>query len=265
MNGGRTLKIAAWTAAAIGLFGILTPLAVVVAASFNSQRLVFPPEDFSFNAYIELAQSTKFLEAAYVSLYVALFASIGATAVGLAAAVWMRLSKSRLASVLTSAILAPLFVPGVLVGLSLYALLRPLAGTVPVWTLIIGHLFVVMPFPFRIIVGRLSQLSITVDEAARVVGSGTWRLVSRVIVPAIAPAVFAGALMGFIMSWEDFNVSLFLAPSSLQTLPLAIFSYVQFEFRPILAAVSVSLMVLAGLAVLLLNRVAGLSLTRQDN
>jgi putative spermidine/putrescine transport system permease protein len=265
MNSRQTLGVASWAAAAIGLLGILTPLAVVVAASFNSDRLVFPPEGFSLDSYVELLHSEQFLQSAYVSLYVAAFASVAATAVGLTAAVWMRLSRSRLAAVLTSAILAPLFVPGVLVGLSLYALLRPLADALPVWTLIIGHLFVVMPFPFRIIVGRLNRLSETVDEAARLVGCGTVRLVLRVLLPSIAPAVFAGGLLAFIMSWEDFNVSLFLAPSSMQTLPVQIYSYVQFQFEPVLAAVSVGLMVLAGIAVLLLNRVAGLSLTRRPN
>lgn len=238
---------------------MLAPLIVVVVVSFNPVTITFPPEGFSLKWYWELARDSDFIKAASVSLIVAFFASVTSTLLGLSAAVGLRYCTGKVKSFVTGIMLSPLFVPTIVVGLALYQLSYMIFGSKPFWVLVFSHVLITIPFPLRTIAANLDILPLTLDEAAMSVGAKPVTVVKSILVPLIKPALFSGWLLSFIISWNDFNVSIFLAKPNFYPLSIEIYQYLLYDYSPILASMSVVLILFTIIIVLLINKLLGLS------
>lgn len=247
--------------AGIALLVLLVPVAIVVLAGLNSgEYLTFPPEGFSLRWIRNFFVSPTFLPAFKLSFALALVTMLISTFLGTLAAIFLTRSVSRSREFLRAVFFLPVVLPGVVLGIALYVffiwsdigLARSLAG------LVIGHVLVTMPFVIATVTASLVDLDLSVEEAARSLGASPVQAFTKVTLPLITPGISAGSIFAFIVSFGQFELTLFLSTPNLQTLPLAIYSSLRYAFEPTAAAAGIFAIVLVTVSTLISTRLSNL-------
>ena len=247
--------------AAIAFLYILLPLLFVTWLSFYRQEIPsFPPEGYSLHWYAQAIQNERFVDGFFLS---AEFGVI-ATAIGLVLAVPAAVGLSRLhfrgRGFANNLLLMPLIVPGIVLGIALYvfqieieiATRIPLLGSLA--GLVSGHVLLVIPWTFRLITASLAGFDRTLEEAAQNLGANRFTTFRRVTLPAVLPGIVAGGMFGFVASFGNLELSLFLVGPGRLTLPIAILQYLEWKIDPTIAAVSVLQIVFIAIAMLVTDR-----------
>jgi putative spermidine/putrescine transport system permease protein len=253
-------------AAAITLGFILTPLVFVTWLAFFRQEIPsFPPEGYSLRWFQAIPGNDRFVAGFLLSLRVALIATAIGLCLGLPAALCLSRFRFKGRAALSSLMLLPLVVPGIVLGIALYvfhveielatgfAILGSIAG------LIAGHVLIVIPWTVRLVMVSLAGLDRSIEEAAQSLGADRITTFRRVTLPAIRPGVVAAALFGFVTSFGNLEMSLFLVGPGRTTLPIAILQYLEWKIDPTIAAVSVLQIVLLATVMLITDRFVKLS------
>ncbi len=150
-----------------------------------------------------------------------------------------------------------MLLPTIVLGLALLIIFVG-HGLVGSWLgLVMAHLLVTVPYALRILLTSLSGLPAAVEEAASSLGAGPWPVLRHITLPLMLPGVIASAAIVFLVSFDEVVITLFIVGPRLTTLPVALYHYVEARTDPIVAAISV-LMVLFTLAlVVVLERAVG--------
>jgi putative spermidine/putrescine transport system permease protein len=238
---------------------LLLPIAIVAVFAVNPTPFIqFPPVGVSLRWFQKFLASRDFMEALRLSLLVAAVVALLATALGATAA--LALARGRLpgARLLTAAFLSPLMLPAILTGLGLFQLLVLLDAGRPLWGLVVGHVLVTIPYVIRTTLAVLANFDRSLEEAARNLGAPPARTFFEITLPLIRPGVLAGAIFAFIVSFDQFPVSLFLVSPGQETLPITLFNYLKYDLDGTIAAASMVSILLSVLVVLVLDRTVGL-------
>ncbi len=235
------------------------PIAVVVLYSFNASRLVSVWEGFSLKWYVSALQNENLLNAVQVSLTVALVAMTVATTVALMAAlVLVRGRGVRMRRVSETVVNLPLLMPEIVVAVAVLILFSQVGISSGMLKLIIAHSTFCIPFAFLPIRARMQGMQTDVEEAAQDLYADKWTTFRRVTLPLILPGVFAGAMLAFVISMDDFITSNLLNSGGATTLPVYIFSLIRQGVTPELNAISTLIvgvsLILATLAFVLQRR-----------
>lgn len=239
---------------------MLGPIAVVLVEAFNaSDSMRFPPAGFSLRWFRALAGHHDFLSSFRVSLVLGLVTMVAATVAGaLAAYGLVRFRRPRQAG-LETLLLAPLYVPRVLLGMALLLSLSKLRLAGSLAGMAVGHVLITLPFVVRTVSASLYGIDPAVEEAARSLGA-TWRQAFlRVTLPLSRSGVVAGAIFAFIISFSDVYLALFISGPDTITLPLRIFNFMEWEQTPLVAAVSTVQVVLILGIMIVAEKAVGLS------
>jgi putrescine transport system permease protein len=248
-------------ALAVGLAFLYVPLALVVAYSFNASRLVAVWGGFSTRWYGALLQNEPLKQAAWTSLRIAFLSSGVATLLGTAAAyALVRHGRFRGRTLFTGMLYAPMVMPEVITGLSLLLLFVSLGLERGFWTVTVSHTTLTLAFVAVVVQARLTDLDRSLEEAAADLGAPPPRAFLSVTLPLIAPAVAAGFLLAFTLSFDDLVLASFTSGPGSTTLPMLIYSSVRLGVTPEINAAS-TLMI--GLVVCLLGLAASLSRLRR--
>jgi putative spermidine/putrescine transport system permease protein len=254
-------RIALKGAGAITLAYILTPLVFVTWLAFFRQEIPsFPPEGYSLRWFQAIPGNDRFVSGFVLSLQVALTATAIGLCLGLPAALCLSRNRFRGREALSNLLLFPLVVPGIVLGIALYvahveveiATGLPIIGSLA--GLIAGHVLIVIPWSVRLIMASLDGLDRSIEEAAQSLGANRLTTLRRVTLPAIRPGVVAATLFGFVTSFGNLEMSLFLVGPGRTTLPIAILQYLEWKIDPTIAAVSVLQILFIGGAMLLTDR-----------
>ena len=258
--------------AAVYIF-LLTPLVVVVLASFNSgEYLTFPPEGLSLRWYVSFFNSDAFMGSMFYSLRVAIVTTIFSVLLGTMAALYVVRFAGKWRQHLRLFILMPLLLPEILTAIALLfvyynfdALVRSVglgmfAGLFrdTLVGLLIGHILITLPFVFLAVSSSLYNFDPAMEEAARSLGANKFTTFQRVTLPIIKPGIIAGALLCFIISFDLFVISLLLKGIGIATLPIQLFDYVRWDFDPTAAAVATVSIVITLLTIVLTEKLVGL-------
>lgn len=244
--------------AALYLF-LLAPLIVVFVISFQSnQYLSFPPEGFTLRWYAELPTRSTFIDGARTSLIVAVLVTLVVLLLGVPAALAIQRYDFRLKPLVESLFMAPLLVPSIVLALGMVLLFTPIGLTNSYPGLVIGHVAITMPYVVRTTLMSLATSDTSCEEAARVLGANPWQTFVRVTLPIIQPGIIAGGVIAFIVSFDEAVISLFIAESSLPTLPVHVLRYVEQSADAAVAALSVVLIAISLVVVVIVERVMGL-------
>lgn len=250
-----TFRVLVW---ALYIF-LLAPLVCVVIVSFNNDAIMtFPPTSWSFKWYGEALRNHNFVNGALASFLVALGATLIATPLAVAAAIGLWTSTSRYKPMLEALFMAPIIVPGLVIGISLLVALAAIEVRSAPIKLLVGHVLIVMPYVIRTSLASLAQINPSLKEAAETLGASYAQVLWKIILPLIRPGVVAGMIFGFILSFDDVNTSLFLVDARTTTLPVAIMSYLQYSFDPSVAAISSLMIALTFTITIVLERIFGL-------
>jgi putative spermidine/putrescine transport system permease protein len=253
-------------AAGIALAFILLPLALVTWLAFFRQEIPsFPPEGYSTQWFGAVLTNKSFAGGFLLSAQV----GVAATLIGLALAVPASLAIARRRfpgrGIVNALLLMPLIVPGVVLGTAIYvfqietevATGLPLLGSPA--GLIAAHVLIVIPWVARLVTASLAGFDPTIEEAAKNLGAPPLTVFWRVTLPSIRPGIVAGALFGFVISFGNLELSLFLVGAGRTTLPIAILQYLEWKIDPTVAAVSVMQIALIGVAMLATDRYVKIS------
>lgn len=238
---------------------LLAPLIIVALISFQSnQYLSFPPEGFTLRWYAQLPQQTTFMQGAKISLIVSVFVTFFVLLLGVPAALAFNRYNFPGKKALEALFMAPLLVPSIVLALGMVLLFTPLGLTNSYPGLIIGHVAITIPYVVRTTLMSLATADTSCEEAARVLGANPLTTFTRITLPIIRPGVIAGAVIAFIVSFDEAVISLFIAESGLPTLPVDILRYVEQSADATVAALSVVLIAISLVVVVIVERVMGL-------
>jgi putative spermidine/putrescine transport system permease protein len=238
---------------------LLSPLAIVAVFAVNPTPYIdFPPTGFTLRWFEKFFTTPDFMRGLGLSLAIAAVVTVLAMVLGGAAA--LALARGRLpgADLLTAFFLAPLMLPAILTGLALFQVFLATGVGRPVWGLVVGHTVVAIPYVVRTTLAVLANFDRSVEEAAAVHGAPPWRVFVEVTLPLIRPGVIAGGVFAFIVSFDQFPISLFLVAPGGETLPIVLFNYMKFDLDGAIAAASMVSILLALGVVLVLERLVGL-------
>jgi putative spermidine/putrescine transport system permease protein len=254
-------RIALGAAAGVSLAYILLPMVFVVWLAFFAQEIPsFPPEGYSLKWFGGIAGNDRFVSGFLLSLEVAVVATAIGLAAGIPAAVCLVRGRFAGREAVNNLLLLPLIVPGIVLGIALYlfyveAEMRtdwPILGSLG--GLITGHVLLAIPWTVRLITASLVGMDRAVEEAAQNLGADRLTTFRRITLPAILPGIVAATLFGFIASFGNLEMSLFLVGPGRTTLPIAILQYLEWKIDPTIAAVSVLQILFIGAVMLVTDR-----------
>ena len=227
------------TSLTLGFAFLYLPMVILVIYSFNSSKLVTVWAGFSTKWYGELMRNEAFLDAAWVTIKVAVLSSTFATVLGtLAAYVLVRAGRFWGRTLFSGMIYAPLVMPEVITGLSLLLLFIGIGLDRGVMTIVLAHTTFSMCYVSVVVSSRLSTFDMSLEEAALDLGSTPFEAFRLVTLPIIAPAVISGWLLAFTLSLDDLVIASFTSGPSATTLPIKIFSAVRLGVSPEINALS---------------------------
>ena len=226
------------TALALGLAFLYLPIVILVVYSFNASRLVTVWGGWSLRWYSEFFNDRAMLEAAWMSLRVAMASATIATLLGTLAAVALsRGERFRGRTLFSGMLYAPLVMPEVITGLSLLLLFVAVDAERGFWTVTIAHTTLTMCFVAVVVQSRLSSLDKSLEEAAMDLGCDPARAFLAVTLPLIAPAIAAGWMLAFTLSLDDLVIASFTTGPGSATLPIRIYSEVRLGVKPEINAI----------------------------
>jgi putative spermidine/putrescine transport system permease protein len=219
---------------------VLAPLIVVIGVAFNStSSFIVTPLTPSLRWFAAFFARPEYVTSLFVvSLPLACISACLATLVGTLSSIALVRFNFRGRSFIESACMIPILIPSILLGAALYLFFARLGVAGSFATLIIGHTLIGIPFVIRVVSAGLSGVNPAIEEAARSLGYNRVRAFLAVVLPLIRSNLISGAIFAFIISFSDINITIFLAGAHTNTLPLQIFSDIQWQGDPTIAAAS---------------------------
>lgn len=237
--------------AAICIIVLYVPILVILLFSFNDANSIGADwNGFTTHWYQVMSENEGFFEAAFLSVTIALIATVLSTIVGTAAALAttrVKPWKGQTATVL--AITSPLIVPEIVGAVALLAFFSFVAQTFGlsfgIFKLIAAHTSFCIPFAYLPIRSRLEGMDITLENAAADLYADGWKTFRHVTFPLLIPGISSGAALAFIVSFDDFTITQLLAGPGETTLPLYIYSHLRTAVTPELNAMCTSLLLVS--------------------
>jgi putative spermidine/putrescine transport system permease protein len=213
---------------------LLAPLLIVIVISFQKMPYgVWPPEQLSLIWYQSLIETVGYLgivEALRISLQLAVATAIVSGILGSLAAIGLVRSQLESSATLETLFLSPLIYPWILIGFAILLVIGRLRTDFGItielsfWTLLVGHVIITLPFTIRTTTASLQNFDHSLEEAAEDLGATELETYLHVTFPLIKPGVISGVVFAFVLSFNQYIVSLFLAGPTSQTLPLRLFN-----------------------------------------
>ena len=233
---------------------MFAPIAAVIILSFNPQQFgSFPMEGFSFKWYLKLAQNHTILAAFKNSLILGSCTAVLVTLVGIPAAMAFVRYDFCGKNTLNTLLLAPIMIPEVVLGVALLLFIRWLQQPKSFLLLLIGHVVITLPYVLLVVQARLVTIKIEYEEAALVLGANPLQTFKEITLPLLMPAIFAGMLFAFTISFDDVTATLFWATARNQTVPVKIFGMLRNSISPeinalgaVMILLTISIPLLAG-------------------
>lgn len=260
---GLAARVALASFLVLGLVFILLPIAIVVVNSFNASPFgIWPPPGFSTRWYTNLFENAGFGAPTVRSLEVAVISTILSLLIGTFAGIGIaryRFVGKRAAEAFVA---APLIVPKIAIGFAAFVLFLKLGWYGDLVTVVLVHVVVTLPFVVTLVVAGLARVDRTLEEVATDLGAVPRQVLWRATLPQMRGALLAAAAFAFIISFDELDASIFVVGQTDNTLPVAMFIYMEKYQDPTLAALSTLLIaasLIGALAVaVLLSRIGGL-------
>ena len=261
MTGSRSKTVVLWSLVWFSLITLSLPTVIIIGASFTSGDIIrFPPEGFSLRWYHELWQLDDFQQALGRTFYVSIICTLISIPVGTLAALATVRYRIRYRKTIQVYLLLPFTIPLVVSGISMMLFFGEIRILGQLWPVGVALCIINLPFMIWSVSASVNALDPELEDAASNCGAPPIQAFFTVTLPAVMPGVITGALLMFILAFNEFLVSLFLTDSRTVTLPVQIYNSIRSVITPDLAAVSVLYIVIAVVAVWLLDRLVGLEI-----
>lgn len=252
---GRTLL---GTAVALVVAFLFAPLAVIVLVSLSAgEYLTFPPQGVTLAWYGRMFAAEGFLGSLALSARLGL--AVAGVSVTLGTLVAVGLASRGLPGrrLLSSLALSPLVVPSLVTGIALLQFFRAWDVRSTFTALLLGHVVITLPYVVRTVGASLELFDWSLVDTARVLGAGPVRAFMRVTLPLIRPGIVAGGIFSFLVSFDNFTISMFLHAAEAVPLPIRLFQYMEVILDPTVAAISAFLIFLSFCVLVITEKAVG--------
>jgi spermidine/putrescine transport system permease protein len=235
------------------LLVLYLPLTVVAVYSFNGSTSITTWGGFSLRWYADVftgPEASRFGQAAWNSLTIAIIAATVSTMIAKAAALAMiRSGRFRGKTASYALINLPLLVPEIVIAVATLIFFTTIGLTTGYLTILIAHTTFCIPFAYLPIAARLSGIEGFYEQAARDLYASPWQAFRLILLPLLGPGILSGFLLAFIISLDDFIITNFVKGAGMETLPTAIFGSVKQGIKPNIMAISTMMLVVSVLFV----------------
>jgi len=231
---------------------LYAPIVILVIFSFNDSPLPsFPLSGFTFRWYHQFLVNGELRAALETSAIVAALSSVGAVLLGILASIALVRRRFRGKSPVSALLLSPLVIPYVVFGISLLLFFHAVGIPRTVLTVVIGHVVITLPYTILVLMPRLQQIDVSLEEAAYDLGASRLRTFRSITLPLLLPAVVSALLIAFTTSFDEYAVASFVVGSRL-TFPIYLYSALRFpnQLPQVIAVavvvITISLVVVVG-------------------
>ena len=232
-------------------FGLLVvflyaPIAILLIFSFNNSELpTFPLSGFTLHWYHQFLTNADLKGALETSAVVAALSSVGAVLLGVLASVALARKRFAAKAAVSALLLSPLVIPYVVFGISLLLFFHAAGIPRSILTVAIGHIVISLPYTILVLVPRLDQIDVALEEAAADLGASPLQTFRLIVLPLILPAVVSAFLIAFTTSFDEYALASFVVGTRI-TFPVYLYSALRFPSQlPQVIAVAVVVMVLS--------------------
>lgn len=242
------------------LIFLIGPFLIIIFAGMSAgDFLAFPPDGLSLKWYAKVFTVESFRASFKLSMFLAVFGTLAALLLGTPAAYAISRYDIPYGETIKAVVAAPIIVPGIIVGLALMRyLVVPLNFTVTL-ALFLAHTALILPYAVRVVLSSLNNLRSDMEEAAVLLGCSRVGAFMRVVLPNIQHGVLAAFILGFVTSFNQVPVSLFLSGPGVRTLPIDMLFYLEITYDPSVAALSALLALLSLVIVFVAEKFLGFS------
>jgi len=239
---------------------LIGPFLIIIAASLSAgETLAFPPRGLSLRWVFKVFTVESFQASFAVSMFLAIGGTLVALVLGVPASYALSRYKLPFSEGVRLVVSSPIVVPGIIVGLALlrYLVIPFQIGILP--ALFFAHTALILPYAVRVVSASLNNLRSDIEEAAVLLGSSPTGAFFRVVMPNIRGGILAAFILGFVTSFNQVPVSLFLSGPGVRTLPIDMLAYMEITYDPSVAALASLLAFMSIGIVFLAERFLGLS------
>jgi spermidine/putrescine transport system permease protein len=229
---------------------LYAPIVILLVFSFNDSAVpTFPLSGFTLHWYHQFLTNSDLKGALETSAIIAALSSAGAVVLGVLASIALTRRRFRVRAAVSALLLSPLVIPYVVFGISLLLLFHQLGVPRSILTVVIGHVVISLPYTILVLVPRLDQVDVSLEEAAFDLGASRLRTFRSITLPLILPAVVSAFLIAFTTSFDEYAVASFVVGPRV-TFPIYLYSALRFPSQlPQVIAVAVVVLVLSLLVV----------------
>ena len=236
------------------LLFLYLPIAVLIIQSFNSGKSRAKWESFSFHWYGQLFQNSQIMNALWVTVSIAVIATIASTVIGTLAAIGIHAMKKRPQAIMMTLTNLPNTMPDIVTGISLMLLYISVGVDRGYTTMLLAHITFDAPFVVLSVLPKLKQMNPHTYEAALDLGATPAYALFHVLIPECRQGIVTGALLAFTLSLDDFTISYFTTSPLLQNLSTLIYSATKLGIEPTFYALSALMFVVLLALLLIVNR-----------
>ena len=249
-----------WIILGLTLTFLIGPFIIIIFAGASAgEALAFPPDGLSLKWYLKVFTIESFRQSFGLSMFLAIFGTLAALLLGIPAAYALNRYDLPGDETIRTIVASPIIVPGIIVGLALLRyLVIPLDFTVTL-ALFLAHTALVLPYAVRVVSSSMNNLRADMEEAAVLLGCTRMQAFTKVVLPNIRGGVLAAFILGFVTSFNQVPVSLFLSGPGVRTLPIDMLAYMEITYDPSVAALSALLAFMSLAIVFVAERLLGFS------
>lgn len=218
----------------LSLFFVLLylPVLSVILYSFNKSSSTAHWAGFTLDWYRALFNDKIIIESFKISIQVAVLTSVLSAIFGTATAIISIYVTNKMKSLLHGAMILPLLVPEVALGISLLLFFNTLRLPFGHLTLILSHSLFCVPYVYIMVQLRLKEIDISIIEAAKDLGARKWQIIKTIIIPLVTPSIITSSLLALAMSLDDVVISTYMSGPVSTTLPVHVFSMMRVGVTP---------------------------------
>ena len=239
---------------AVILIFLYVPIAVLIVQSFNAGKSRAKWEGFSFHWYADLFSNASIMNALWITLSVALIATVVSTVIGTLAAIGIKTIKKRPQAIMMTLTNLPNTMPDIVTGISLMLLFIFAQINRGYITMLLAHISFDIPYVILSVLPKLKQMNKHTYEAALDLGATPFQTLYKVLIPECKQGIVTGALLAFTLSLDDFTISYFTTSPLVQNLSTLIYSATKLGISPVYYALSSLMFVVLLVLLLIVNR-----------
>ena len=229
-----------------------TPILVTVIFSFNSSKSLTHFTGFSMKWYGELLKNNDIMSAVYVSITIAIISTIVSTVLGTLTAIGLTKSRRIIKEWLMNINNIPIMNPEIVTAIGFMLLFSSLKLEKGYLTMLLAHIAFSTPYVITNVYPKVRQLDENIANAALDLGATPFQALTKVILPIIKPGIYAGMLLAFTMSIDDFVISYFVSGNGVMNISIIVYNMTK-RTNPTINALSTLLIFVIIIVMLAVN------------